>query len=251
MWSYNNAIKDDPVRSGGREEAAGRGRLSRTASRPTCGRCRCSGRTTPTPAHRRADAGRSRQGRHHRRDQELRVGRVPQARCRTASTRWGCSAGPATTATPTTSSYTLLGCDAAKTERQQRLEVVLSAVRGPRPEGEDDVRPEAAHGPLHEGAGDLQGAGAVVHDRARGAVEAGAQGSDRLQALARSAGTRSTASTSRKDPRPALPAPKAPPSWRGFFFDWATGTATYSQGVPSSLRPTHPRMDCRVGRAAG
>ena len=36
------------VRSRRREEAAGRRRLSRTASRPTCGRCRCSGRTTPT-----------------------------------------------------------------------------------------------------------------------------------------------------------------------------------------------------------
>ena len=38
-----------PVRSGSGQEAAGRGRLSRTASRPTCGRCRCSGPTTRTP----------------------------------------------------------------------------------------------------------------------------------------------------------------------------------------------------------
>ena len=39
-----------PVRSRSREEAAGRGRLSRTASRPTCGPCRCSARTTRTPS---------------------------------------------------------------------------------------------------------------------------------------------------------------------------------------------------------
>ena len=69
-------------------------------------------------------------------------------------------------------------------QRQQRRQVLLPAVRGPDPEGEDDLRPEAAHRPLQEGAGDLQGAGAVVHDRARRAAEAGAQGSDRLQALA-------------------------------------------------------------------
>ena len=38
-----------PVRSGRREEAAGRRPAIRTASRPTCGRCRCSARTTRTP----------------------------------------------------------------------------------------------------------------------------------------------------------------------------------------------------------
>ena len=38
------------VRSGGGQEAARRGRLSATDSRPTCGRCRCSGRTTRTPS---------------------------------------------------------------------------------------------------------------------------------------------------------------------------------------------------------
>ena len=54
-----------------------------------------------------------------------------------------------------------------------------------------------AHRALRAGAGDLQGAGALVHHRARGAAEAGAQGSRRLQALARSAATASTAWTSR------------------------------------------------------
>ena len=39
---------------------------------------------------------------------------------------------------------TLLGCDAAKTNGSNVVEVVLSAVRGPDPEGEDDLRPEAS-----------------------------------------------------------------------------------------------------------
>ncbi len=79
---------------------------------------------------------------------------------------------------------TLLGLRRRQDERQQRVEVVLPAVRRPRAEGEDDLGPEAARGSLHEGPGDLQGAGALVHDCACRAAEAGAQGSDRLQALA-------------------------------------------------------------------
>ena len=39
-----------PVRSRSRQEAAGRRPATRTASRPTCGRCRCSARTTRTPS---------------------------------------------------------------------------------------------------------------------------------------------------------------------------------------------------------
>ncbi len=38
------------VRSGGRQEAAGRSRLSQRLRPPTCGPCRCSARTTPTPS---------------------------------------------------------------------------------------------------------------------------------------------------------------------------------------------------------
>ena len=74
--------------------------------------------------------------------------------------------------------------------RRQHREVVLQAVRRPRHQGEGHDRPERAHQALREGAGDLQGAGAVVHDRPRGAAQADAQGSRRLQALARSAATR-------------------------------------------------------------
>ena len=45
----------------------------------------------------------------------------------------------------------LLGCDSAKIERQQRREVLLPAVRGSDPEGEDDVG-QAARTPLYEKA---------------------------------------------------------------------------------------------------
>ena len=69
-------------------------------------------------------------------------------------------------------------------ERKQRREVLPPAVRGLDPEGEDDVGPGGAARRSTSGAGDLQGAGALVHDRARRAAEAGAQGSDRLQAVA-------------------------------------------------------------------
>ena len=81
--------------------------------------------------------------------------------------------------------HTLLGCDSAQ-ERigLERRQVLPQAVRRPRRQGEDGERPEAAHGPLQAGPGDLQGAGALVHHRPRGAAEAGAQGSRRLQALA-------------------------------------------------------------------
>ena len=60
-------------------------------------------------AHGRDDAGRSRQGRRQRQARHLRVGRVPQAPPERRGTRRPCSAGPATTATRTTSS----SCSAA------------------------------------------------------------------------------------------------------------------------------------------
>ena len=43
---------------------------------------------------------------------------------------------------------TLLGCDVGQGQRQQRRQVLLPAVRGSDPEGEDAVRPEAARRPL-------------------------------------------------------------------------------------------------------
>ena len=68
-----------PVRSGRREEAPRRGRLpERVRDRPL-GDAGAAPLQPERPAHRRADAGRPRQGRRQGRDQELRMGRVPQA----------------------------------------------------------------------------------------------------------------------------------------------------------------------------
>ena len=81
-----------------------------------------------------------------------------------------CSAGPATTAIRTTS---CTPCSAATppSERQQHREVVLQAVRRPRHQGQGHDRPEAERTEaLRAGAGDLQGAGALVHDRPCGAA---------------------------------------------------------------------------------
>ena len=50
QWSYNNAIKDDPYDPAAAKKLLADAGLSRTASRPTCGRCRCSVRTTRTRA---------------------------------------------------------------------------------------------------------------------------------------------------------------------------------------------------------
>jgi dipeptide transport system substrate-binding protein len=69
-------------------------------------------------------------------------------------------------------------------QRQQRGEVLLPAVRGTRAEGQDDVGAGCAHSALRKGAGDLQGTGAMVHDRSCGPAQTDARGGDRLQAVA-------------------------------------------------------------------
>ena len=47
---------------------------------------------------------------------------------------------------------TLLGCDVGQGERQQRRQVLLPAVRGPRPEGEDDCPTRRSAPTLYEKA---------------------------------------------------------------------------------------------------
>ena len=79
MWSYNNAIKDDPYDPEGAKKLLAAGRLSgRLHDRPV-GDAGAASVQPERQAHRRTDAGRPGQGRHQGRDQDLRVGRVPQA----------------------------------------------------------------------------------------------------------------------------------------------------------------------------
>ena len=104
MWSLQQPDPGLPARSRRGEEAAGRGRLSRRLrDRPVgdAGAAPIQPRRTP---HRRADAVRSREGRHQGQDRQLRVGRIPQARPGRRAPDGASSAGPATTAIPTTSS---------------------------------------------------------------------------------------------------------------------------------------------------
>ena len=183
QWSYNNAIKDDPY------DPAAAKKLLADAGYP-------NGFTTDlwampvqrpyNPNARRIaelmQADLAKVG-DHRGDQELRVGRVSQADAERRAPD-GHAGLDRRQRRPRQLPRHAAGLRCRQDERQQRLQVVLSAVRGPDPEGEDDLRPEAARRALREGAGHLQGAGAVVHDRARRAAEAGAQGSGRLQALA-------------------------------------------------------------------
>ena len=79
QWSYNNAVKDDAVRPCRRQEAAGRSRLPQRFYHRPVGHAGAAPVQPERQAHCRADAGRSGQGRRQGRDQELRVGRVPQA----------------------------------------------------------------------------------------------------------------------------------------------------------------------------
>ena len=198
QWSYNDAIKDDPYDpAAAKKLLADAGYPERLHDRPV-GDAGAAAVQPQRQAHRRADAGRSGQGRRHRRDQELRVGRVPQAHAGRRAPDGHARAGPATTATRTTSSPR---CSAAMPRRPTAATSPSSATSPSRTWSRRRRRcPARSSAPdaLRAGAGDLQGAGAVVHDRARGAAEAGAQGSRSTSSCRRSAATRSTASTSRR-----------------------------------------------------
>ena len=79
---------------------------------------------------------------------------------------------------------TLLGCDSAKANGSNVAKFCHQPYEDLIQKAKTIDQPGRAPEAVRAGAGDLQGAGAVVHHRARGAAEAGAQGSDRLQAVA-------------------------------------------------------------------
>ncbi len=73
---------------------------------------------------------------------------------------------------------------AARLRRRGQLQpraMVPRALRGADPEGQDHLRPGRAHRPLRRGAGHLQGAGALGHHRAFGGLHADAPRSAGLQ----------------------------------------------------------------------
>ncbi len=79
MWSYNDADQGRPLRSRSGQEAAGAGRLPGRLHHRPVGDAGAAALQPERQAHRRADAGRPGQGRRQGRDQELRMGRIPQA----------------------------------------------------------------------------------------------------------------------------------------------------------------------------
>ena len=79
MWSYNDAIKDDPYDpEAAKKLLAEAGYPERPRDRPV-GDAGAAALQSERQAHRRTDAGRPRQDRRQGRDQVLRMGRVPQA----------------------------------------------------------------------------------------------------------------------------------------------------------------------------
>ena len=143
QWSYNDAIKDDPYDpAAAKKLLAEAGYPERLPDRPV-GDARAASVQPQRQAHRRADPGGPREGRHHRRDQELRVGRVPQAHAGRRAPD-GHARLDRRQRRPGQLPRHAARLRVGEGQRQQRRQVLLPAVRGPDPEGEDAVRPEAA-----------------------------------------------------------------------------------------------------------
>ena len=144
MWSYNKCDQGRPLRSGGRQEAAGRGRLSERLRHRPVGDAGAAPVQPERQAHRRTDAGRSRQGRRQGRDQELRMGRVPQARAGRRAPDGAARLDRRQRRSGQLPEHAArLRC--GQDQRLQHRQVLLPAVRGSGAEGQDTsaIRPSA------------------------------------------------------------------------------------------------------------
>jgi dipeptide transport system substrate-binding protein len=114
MWSYNDAVKDDPYDPEAAKKLLAAGRLEgRLLDRPV-GHAGAAPLQPERQAHRRTDAGRPGQDRRQGRDQELRMGRVPQAHAGRRAPD-GHAGLDRRQRRPGQLPGTLLGCDSAKT----------------------------------------------------------------------------------------------------------------------------------------
>ena len=183
MWSYNDTVKDDPYDP----EAAKK--LLAEAGFPNGFETDIWAMPVQRPynpnARRIAELmqGRSRQGGGEGRDQELRVGRVPQAHAeRRAPDRHARLDRRQRRSGQLPAHPARLRRRGSR--RRQRRQVVQQGVRGPRAEGQGHQRSGRAHQAVRTGAGRVQARGPVVHHRACGADQADPQGGGGLHAVA-------------------------------------------------------------------
>ena len=188
MWSYNDADQGRPVRSGSGEEAAGRGRLSRTASttdlwampvqrpyNPNAKRIAELMQADLAKVGVKAEIKSFEWGEYRKRMQagEHQMGMLG----------WTGDNGD-----PDNFLVHAARLRRGQEQRQQRREVVLPAVRGPDPEGEDRRPTRSERTELYEKAQVIFKEQAPWFTIAHAVqFEAGAQGSRRLQAARRSA----------------------------------------------------------------
>ncbi len=183
MSAYNDAIKDDALRSRSRQEAAGARPASRTAS------------TTDLwamPVQRPYNPNAKRIAELMQADlakigvkAEIKTFEWGEYRKRmqAGEHQMGMLGWTGDNGDPDNFLLHPAGLRIGQDQRLQRREVLLPAVRGPGAQGQDGHQAGGPRRAVQAGAGDLQGTGALVHHRPCGAAQAGAQGSGRLQAV--------------------------------------------------------------------
>jgi hypothetical protein len=178
MWSYNEEIEDDPYDPGsGPQDARGRGRHRPQAEH--LGHAGAAALQPERPPHGRADAGRLRRGRGRTSRSSPTNGASIWSAPRPSTATGRCfSAGPATTATRTTSSpfCSAVTPSAAPTGRSGATRSSTTWCRG-----QDALRPGRAGRALPPGPGGVQARGAVGDHRALHRVHADVEEGQELQ----------------------------------------------------------------------